>query len=198
MVNDPYEILGVQPGASQAEIKAAYRELVKKYHPDKYQGNPLADLAEEKLQEVNEAYDMLTRGASDAGPAYGSAGGGFGSSQNFGEKARVYNIVRGALDRNDFYTAEQTLIGVRDHDAEWFFLSGVLSFKKGFVADGIANVKQAMDMDPTNPEYQNIYQQMNNSGSIFRNQSNAQGYNQNSGLSDALMACVLCNCLTPC
>ena len=61
MVNDPYEVLGVKPGASEAEIKTAYKNLVKKYHPDKYQGNPLADLAEEKLQEVNEAYDMTIR-----------------------------------------------------------------------------------------------------------------------------------------
>ena len=56
---DPYEVLGVRQGASEEEIKAAYKELVKKYHPDKYQNNPLSDLAEEKLQEVNEAYDML-------------------------------------------------------------------------------------------------------------------------------------------
>ena len=50
MVSDPYEVLGVRQGASEAEIKEAYRNLVKKYHPDKYQGNPLAGLAEEKLQ----------------------------------------------------------------------------------------------------------------------------------------------------
>lgn len=57
---DPYEVLGVARGASQAEIKAAYRELVKKYHPDNYRNNPLEGLAKEKMQEINEAYDMLT------------------------------------------------------------------------------------------------------------------------------------------
>ena len=62
MVSDPYEVLGVRQGASEAEIKEAYRNLVKKYHPDKYQGNPLAGLAEEKLREVNEAYEMLSGG----------------------------------------------------------------------------------------------------------------------------------------
>ena len=44
---DPYKILGVSPTASDAEIKAAYKELVKKYHPDQYQDNPLADVAGE-------------------------------------------------------------------------------------------------------------------------------------------------------
>lgn len=61
---NPYEVLGVSENASEAEIKKAYKELVKKYHPDKYQNNPLSDLAEEKLQEINEAYDMLMRGKS--------------------------------------------------------------------------------------------------------------------------------------
>ena len=60
-MNNPYEVLGLKPGASEAEIKAAYKELVKKYHPDKYQNNPLADLAQEKLQEINEAYDTLMK-----------------------------------------------------------------------------------------------------------------------------------------
>lgn len=57
---DPYEVLGVSRNASQEQIKAAYRELVKKYHPDNYRNNPLEGLAKEKMQEINEAYDMLT------------------------------------------------------------------------------------------------------------------------------------------
>ena len=68
---NPYEVLGVKEGASEEEIKAAYKELVKKYHPDKYVNNPLADLAEQKLQEVNEAYDMLMKNGT-AGGSYGS------------------------------------------------------------------------------------------------------------------------------
>ena len=65
---NPYEVLGVPENASEEEIKKAYKELVKKYHPDKYQDNPLADLAEEKLQEVNEAYDMLMKNRN-SGPS---------------------------------------------------------------------------------------------------------------------------------
>ena len=58
-MTDPYKVLGVSPNASDDEIKAAYRQLAKKYHPDNYANNPLADLAEEKMREINEAYDMI-------------------------------------------------------------------------------------------------------------------------------------------
>ena len=60
-MRNPYEVLGLKEGASIEEIKKAYRELVKKYHPDRYMDNPLSDLAEEKLREINEAYDILIK-----------------------------------------------------------------------------------------------------------------------------------------
>ena len=56
-MSDPYKVLGVSPNATDDEIKTAYRELAKKYHPDNYAESPLADLASEKMKEINEAYD---------------------------------------------------------------------------------------------------------------------------------------------
>ena len=57
MVNDPYKVLGISNGASQEEIKSAYRKMAKKYHPDLHPDDPKAA---EKMNEINEAYDMLT------------------------------------------------------------------------------------------------------------------------------------------
>jgi hypothetical protein len=63
---DPYAVLGVARSATPDEIKAAYRAQVAKYHPDHHQGNPLEELAEIKLAELNRAYEILSDSARRA------------------------------------------------------------------------------------------------------------------------------------
>ncbi|HMJ54121.1 MAG TPA: J domain-containing protein [Polyangiaceae bacterium] len=64
---DPFEVLGLARGASPTQIRAAYRALVGRYHPDKHRGNPLEALAAEKLTEVNRAYEILSDDVLRAG-----------------------------------------------------------------------------------------------------------------------------------
>lgn len=211
-MNNPYEVLGIKPGASNAEIKAAYKELVKKYHPDKYQNNPLADLAEEKLQEVNEAYDMLMKQAAGATGSGGQASSAYGNpygrqsygQQNYGQQnyggTGNYGAIRQLIDMGDLARAEQMLINAPGRDAEWFFLSGVISFRKGYADDGLTNVRQAIDMDPDNFEYQRVYRQMTAQGAMYRTRSNGQGYNnRNSDMCSDCCTLYLCSsCISPC
>ncbi|MBR7186311.1 MAG: molecular chaperone DnaJ [Clostridia bacterium] len=87
-----YEILGVKKDASEAEIKAAYKKLVKEYHPDLHPNDPLAA---EKFKEINEANEVLSdkqkRAAYDYEQAHpgmggpGGMGGGFGGFGGFGD-----------------------------------------------------------------------------------------------------------------
>lgn len=184
---DPYEVLGVRQGASDEEIKAAYKELVKKYHPDKYQNNPLAGLAEEKLQEVNEAYDILMKG-SNGGNGYNN---GYGQAQNQRTNTPEFNQVRRNIDAGNLQGAEDILNRSKNRNAEWMFLSGMLSYRKGWYDDAISKVQQAVSMDPNNPEYSQALGQMVNVGQSYQNTAYGRGF---SSTEDAFCKALQCYC----
>ena len=133
-MSDPYSVLGVKPDASDEEVKRAYRELARKYHPDNYQNNPLADLAEEKMKEINEAYDAITRmrsgGSSGGYQSQGSYQGGYQRQQQYsGASDSLYNQVRQAINMRDLSRAEQLLRSAPSQDAEWHFLTGSIAYR---------------------------------------------------------------------
>ena len=125
-MTDPYTVLGVKPDASDEEVKRAYRELARKYHPDNYQNNPLADLAEEKMKEVNEAYDAITKmrsggssgGYQSQGAYQGSYQGGYQRQYSNASSGSLYNQVRQAINMGDISRAEELLRSAPSQDAE--------------------------------------------------------------------------------
>ena len=201
---NPYEVLGISENASEEEIKKAYKELVKKYHPDKYQDNPLSELAEEKLQEVNEAYDMLMKKGSSSSYSYGYGGGsGFGGGASGGGNGGRpdYMQVRRLIDANNLREAERILNGTRDRSAEWFFLAGMVSYKKGWYDDARNKLQTASEMEPGNMEYSQAYGRMINMGGQFQNQAYGRGYNQqrNDDLCCQALQCYICaDCCCDC
>ena len=109
-MKDPYEVLGVSPSASDEAIKKAYRELARKYHPDNYQNNPLADLAQDKMKEINEAYDTITKNRS--GGSTGSSGySGYQgySGQQSGTGSADFNRIRQMINAGQLDAAENLL-----------------------------------------------------------------------------------------
>ncbi len=202
-MDDPYKVLGLDRKATDEEIKAAYRELVKKYHPDKYRDNPLADLAQEKLMEINEAYDLLMRGKGSSVARKGSSGDAYTQYTNTSSRyssygSPEYDQIRVALDNGELAKAENLLINRRVRDAEWFFLSGVLSYKKGYRDDALMNVRQAISMDPENQEYKMVYTRMTGQQNVYRRNSNELGF----PVGMDCMDCITCYCcssvISPC
>ena len=76
MSKNPYDVLGVPQSASDDEVKKAYRELSRKYHPDANVDNPLADSEIARFKEIQEAYDEIMRQRSSGGGSYGGSYGG--------------------------------------------------------------------------------------------------------------------------
>ena len=149
-MNDPYSILGVDPGASDEEIKKAYRELARKYHPDNYQNNPLADLAEEKMKEINEAYDSINRSRSGGGGQ--SQYGGYQQQryqqqqythQQYTGGDALYAQVRQAINLGNLAQAEQLLRTAPRQDAEWHFLTGYVAYQKGWLDEATQHFQTA-------------------------------------------------------
>ena len=153
-MRDPYSVLGVSQNASDDEVKKAYRELARKYHPDNYQNNPLADLAEEKMKEINEAYDTITkqRAGGYSGSFSGAPGGqrnGYASASAHPSYIRIRNLINGG----DLMQAEQLLYEVGQKNGEWYFLSGSIAYRKGWMDEAMQNYVRAVQMEPNNMEY---------------------------------------------
>jgi curved DNA-binding protein CbpA len=194
-MRDPYEILGVKEGASQEEIKRAYREQAKKYHPDQYGNNPLKDLAEEKMREINEAYDYLLKNSS-----HGNAYNGDYSSQSYSSSSgNEYNSIRMDINNGNLSSAEQKLNLVRTKDAEWNFLMGSLYLRKGWYDNAYTYISTAYNMNPQNPEYRNAFQSLTQRNTSYRNPFGGGMGNRDNDCVDMCITiwCTeqVCNCL---
>lgn len=155
-MKDPYKVLGVSPSDSDETIKAAYKELVKKYHPDNYAQNPLGDLADEKMAEINAAYDeiMNMRRGSGNGGAYSNSNNS-GSYGNGGSHTN-FNEIRLAIQRGEVTKADDLLERVPENmrNAEWNFLKGSVCYKRGWLNEAYEYISAAARMNPANREYQ--------------------------------------------
>ncbi len=183
-MNDPYKVLGVSPSATDEEVKRAYRQLAKKYHPDKYADSPLADTASEKMKEINEAYDTILqerKSAQSQGQSYSS----------FHQNRSRYEEIRMMINSSNFGSAEQALQGIPSdqRDAEWYYLMGVVVYQKGWLEDAYNYFQTACRMDPSNVEYQSIYKR------VQQQRSGAQGGYQTGNTAPACDCCDVCTCL---
>lgn len=203
-MTDPYKVLGITSNATDEEVKHAYRKLAKRYHPDNYINNTLADLAADKMKEINSAYDTINReraaGATNStnNNNSGSSNNGYTGSTTGGND--TFTRVRQLLNNRRTGEAEVLLqrVAAADRNAEWHFLNGCVLFQKGWLQDARSEVETACRLDPYNAEYRSFLDRMNTGStqSPYR-----RGYNTNSGCTgcgicgDLLCADCCCECM---
>lgn len=196
-MSDPYKVLGVSSTATDDEIKKAYRALVKQYHPDNYADNPLADLAAEKMKEINEAYSEIQKIRAGGGSSGGSgnsnsSGSSYSNTSGSAEYARVRQLINGGRVSE----AEILLnrVPVADRNAEWHFLKGVVLYRNGWVQDARTEIETACRMDPYNNEYRSFQQRMNSGAA--QSPYNTMGMQQSScDVCDICSTMMCLNCL---
>ena len=175
MMDDPYKVLGVSPDASDEEIKRAYRNLAKKYHPDL---NPGDQEAARKMQQVNAAYEQIKnpeafrqsqQQRSYGGYGYGDPFGGYRQQSYGGEtedqyQQAAYNYIRFGRYRE----ALNTLGSSQKRDARWYYLSALANDGLGNQVTALEHIRRAVSMEPDNPEYLRVLDQMENGGAAYR------------------------------
>lgn len=192
-MNDPYQVLGVSPSASDDEVKAAYRALAKRYHPDRNNGSPEA---EKKMMQINDAYAQIVEMRKNGGQqSYGGYqyGYGYGGSGQAQQHMPEYDEVRRQLQYGQYQTAMQLLEQMNTQTAEWYYL--VARARQG-LGDDIAALnfaRQAVNMEPNNFEYLSFLQQMTAGSQQYSQQGMSFGGIQNFLCQNPCLTCLLFN-----
>lgn len=222
-MSDPYAVLGVSRNASEDEIKKAYRLLSRKYHPDANVNNPNQDLAEAKFKEVQEAYQQImdekTNGYSSSNPygsnPYGQSAngnpfggfGGFGDFWGFGgndqrqktygsEESSYFQAAHNYIRNGHYNEAINVLNQIKDKNARWYYLSGYANYGVGNNGIALEHAKKAVQLEPSNREYQELYNTIESGGAWYQNRRSPYGTTVVGGNSCCMKLCIanlICN-----
>lgn len=190
-MKDPYSVLGISKNATDEEVKSAYRELARKYHPDNYADNPLADLASEKMKEINDAYDAIVNSRKSGNKKTNNSG-------YYNSSASAFPEIRSLINQGRLEQAQEVLDGVAPsaRNAEWYFLNGTVLYRRGWFDQAYTSFATACRMDPANPEYRDALnraqRQSGRQYNPYRSYGNSDGMDACNCCSNLLCADCLC------
>jgi len=134
-----YKVLNVAPSATREEIRASYRALARRWHPDRFMEGPERDWANEKMAEINAAYRACLDGT--AAPMAADD-----------ENARLAQIQQ-LIDDGNYPAARKMLGGFSTRCAEWNYLFGAVLLKTSDVQKALIYLGVAARQQPTNAKY---------------------------------------------
>lgn len=177
MIDDPYKVLGVNPDASDEEIKRAYRNLAKKYHPDL---NPGDQEAAKKMQQVNAAYEQIKNPEKAAPGGYGGYGYGQTGCQEQNSDEPYLRAAYQYIQFHRFQEAINALENAKTRNARWYYLSALANDGAGNQVTALEHIRRAVSMEPDNLQYLYLLERMENGGNEYRRQAgNYGGYVMN-------------------
>jgi len=161
-MTDPYKVLGISKNATDEEIKKAYRDLARKYHPDNYVNNPLSDLVEEKMKEINEAYDTIRKERAEKN--YKTQ-----TNTTDNKYSGEYLGIREFINMGRYTEAETMLnsVPIADRNGEWNFLKGCVLERRGWYFDAQKFFETACYIDPDNTEYKDALNKIKETANAF-------------------------------
>ncbi len=218
MIQDPYQVLGVDEHVSDQELKKAYRDLSKRYHPDANPDN--MEEAEAKFKEIQEAYRQIVTARERGTSAYGTSSGGtsYGSYQGYGgfdeffqqwagyrdasfEERTEHQAARNYINNGYYREAMNALNQVPELErtARWYYYAAYASQGMGSNLTAMEYAKRACDLEPNHREYQMLLRQLQNGGTWYTTQGEHYGgFNPVSNPAGwCLSMCalnLLCNC----
>jgi len=190
MMDDPYRVLGLQPGASDEEVKRAYRQLAKKYHPDMNPGDPHAA---KMMNDINAAYDQILKQRQGKGSEGGFS---YGSEPGQGSTPEM-TAVRNYLHYRRFREAFNVLNRITDRNAEWYFLSAYAHAGVGNRTQALEFARKAVELEPGNGEYQSLLQQLQYSGMAYETYGRGFGIPRGGGINPICMGLCLAKLCCP-
>ena len=189
-MRDPYEVLGVPRNATNEQVKTAYRSLAKKYHPDNYADSPLADVANEKMAEINEAYDTIMSGAAQTGGFHSAGQSGSYTYQRTYQSGGSpdFDLIRSFVWDGRLDEAEQALESMDPamRGAEWYYWKGQVNYKRGWLDQAYTYFSTAYNMDPQNQNYRRMYE------TVTQQRSGGFRASRRPGGDTASSACSIC------
>ncbi|MBM6948673.1 DnaJ domain-containing protein [Mordavella massiliensis] len=188
MSKNPYDVLGVPQSASDDEVKKAYRELSRKYHPDANVDNPLADLAEEKFKEIQEAYDEIMRQRSSGGGSYGGSYGGSraggygygyqggGQASSSGSEDVEMQAAINFINNRRYQEALNVLNRMQNRTSMWYYASAFANAGLGNNVLARDQAATAVNMEPNNVQYRQLLNQIEFNSRRYQNNPYGGGY----------------------